>query len=95
MASVDAGRVRRRVIVRGRVQGVGFRFATQRRAGELGAAGWVRNRADGSVEAVFEGDAASVEALLAFCRAGPRHALVDTVDEREEPPEGLVGFEVR
>jgi acylphosphatase len=83
------------VIVRGRVQGVGFRFSTQRRAAELGAAGWVRNRADGSVEAVFEGDPASVDAMLAFCRTGPRHALVDSVDEREEAPEGLRSFEVR
>jgi acylphosphatase len=83
------------VIVRGRVQGVGFRFSTQRRAGELGAAGWVRNRPDGSVEAVFEGTPAAVLGMLAFCRSGPRHARVDAVEEHAEEPESLTSFEVR
>jgi acylphosphatase len=83
------------VIVRGRVQGVAFRAATHRRAREVGAAGWVRNLPDGSVEAVFEGDPEVVRVMLEFCRTGPRHARVDALDDLEEPPEGLEGFEVR
>jgi acylphosphatase len=83
------------VIVRGRVQGVGFRFWTHERARAVGAAGWVRNRADGAVEAVFEGAPDVVEAMLAFCRAGPRHARVEGVEDAAEEPEGLAGFEVR
>ena len=87
--------MRRRVLVHGRVQGVFFRGATQRRARALGVAGWVRNRADGSVEAVFEGARDAVEAALAFCREGPPGARVERVDVREEAPEGLGGFDVR
>ncbi len=77
------------------MQGVFFRGSTQARATELGLAGWVRNRPDGSVEAVFEGSSAAVERAVAFCREGPRGARVDTLDVVEEPPEGLVGFDVR
>ncbi|MDJ0867852.1 MAG: acylphosphatase [Myxococcota bacterium] len=87
--------VRRRIRVSGRVQGVFFRDSTQARATELGLAGWVCNRPDGSVEAVFEGPDAAVERALAFCREGPRGARVDALDVVEEPPEGLVGFDVR
>ena len=58
-------------------------------------AGWVCNRADGAVEAVFEGSATAVEALVQFCAAGPRGAVVDELSVTEEPPEGLTGFEVR
>jgi acylphosphatase len=86
--------VRRRVIVHGRVQGVFFRGATEARAAEAGLAGWVCNRPDGSVEAVFEGDAEAVAALVEFCRAGPRHARVLRLEVFEEPPEGLRGFRV-
>jgi acylphosphatase len=93
--NVGASRIRRRVVVRGRVQGVFFRAATRERAREVGAAGWVRNLPDGSVEAVFEGEPDAVRAMLEFCRTGPRHARVDALDEREEPPEGLDRFEVR
>lgn len=85
---------RRRVVVHGRVQGVFFRGSTQERAREVGVAGWVRNRPDGTVEAVFEGTPKAVDALVAFCREGPRWAKVDTVDISEEPPEGLRGFRV-
>ena len=85
---------RRRVIVHGRVQGVNFRAATAAQATAAGVAGWVRNRRDGSVEAVFEGDSEGVEALVAFCRRGPRHARVERVERFEEPPEGLPGFRV-
>jgi len=87
-------RVRRRIVVRGRVQGVWYRGSTQRRARALGLAGWVRNRPDGSVEAVFEGARPAVEAALAFCREGPPGAQVEAVEVREEPPEGLGSFDV-
>ena len=87
--------VRRRVVVRGRVQGVYFRGATQDEARRRGVQGFVRNQRDGSVEAVFEGPQAAVEALLAFVRQGPRHAHVQDVEVCEELPEGLLGFEIR
>jgi acylphosphatase len=77
------------------VQGVWFRGSTEAEARAAGLAGWVRNRPDGTVEAVFEGTPEAVAALLAFCRRGPRSARVDRVDEFEEPPEGLAGFRVR
>ncbi len=85
---------RRRVIVSGRVQGVFFRDATRRRAEAAGVAGWVSNRLDGAVEAVFEGDPEAVEQLVAFCRRGPSRAEVASVDVSEEEPEGLTHFEV-
>lgn len=87
--------LRRRVIVRGRVQGVFFRAECRREAQSLGLAGWVRNRADGTVEAVFEGDAAEVEAMIAWAGHGPSMALVEGVEVFSEAPEGLAGFEVR
>ncbi len=90
-----AGRIRRRVVADGRVQGVFFRDTTRREAERRGVAGWVTNRGDGSVEAVFEGEAAAVEALVSFCRAGPGRASVESLDVSEEEPEGLEGFEVR
>jgi len=88
-------RIRRRVVVSGRVQGVAFRAATRAQARAHGLAGWVRNRADGSVEAVFEGTPAAVEALVAWCRQGPRSARVEQIEVQDEAPEGLTGFEVR
>ena len=90
-----ADRVRRRVVVEGRVQGVWFRGATEEQARALGLAGWVRNRADGSVEAVFEGERAAVDAALAFCRRGPPAARVERVVVAEEAPQGVPGFVVR
>jgi acylphosphatase len=87
--------VRRRVVVHGHVQGVFFRETTRRRAESAGVTGWVRNVPDGSVEAVFEGDAESVEVLLRFCERGPRGARVEWVDVSSEPPERLSGFSVR
>jgi acylphosphatase len=86
--------IRRRVVVHGRVQGVFFRDSTRRLAQQHRVSGWVANRWDGSVEAVFEGDEAAVERLVDFCRKGPRGAEVDSVDVREEEPEGLAGFDV-
>ena len=87
--------IRRRVIVRGRVQGVFFRDTTRRRAAESGASGWVTNRADGAVEAVFEGDADAVERMVRFASEGPRGAKIEEVEVSEEEPEGLSGFEIR
>ncbi|RIK99986.1 MAG: acylphosphatase [Proteobacteria bacterium] len=87
--------VRRRIVVHGRVQGVWFRDSTERQARALGVAGWVRNRRDGTVEAVFEGDARAVERAVAYCRQGPPRARVERVDVRDEPPEGIAGFEIR
>jgi acylphosphatase len=87
--------VRRRVVIHGTVQGVFFRDSTRRRADSAGVKGWVRNRPDGAVEAVFEGEPAAVEALVEWTRRGPRGAEVADVEETEEPPEGLFGFEVR
>ena len=87
--------VRRRVVVRGRVQGVFFRDSARQRARQHGVGGWIRNRLDGAVEAVFEGDPAAVERLVEFCRAGPPGAQVDELEIAEEEPEGLTQFEVR
>ena len=87
--------VRRRVIVRGFVQGVFFRDSTRRLARQHGVSGWIANRADGAVEAVFEGEADAVERLVAFSRKGPRGAHVESVEVTEEEPEGLSGFAVR
>lgn len=87
--------IRRRVIVRGLVQGVFFRDSARRLAQRHGVSGWVANRADGAVEAVFEGEADAVERLVAFSRKGPRGAEVKSVEVMEEEPEGLSGFAVR
>ena len=87
--------VRRRVIVRGRVQGVFFRDSCRRMALANGLAGWVRNRSDGAVEAVLEGEPAAVEAGVAWMREGPRHASVEAVEVVEEEPAGERGFTVR
>ncbi len=87
--------IRRRVVVHGRVQGVFFRDTTRREARTRGVAGWVRNRPDGAVEAVFEGEPDAVRAMVDLARRGPRGAEVERVDETEEEPEGLSGFEVR
>ena len=87
--------VRRRVVVSGRVQGVWFRESCRREAESLGVAGSVRNRADGAVEAVFEGESAAVLALVAWCRTGPPRADVEHVEVADETPEGVAGFRVR
>jgi acylphosphatase len=87
--------IRRRARVHGRVQGVWFRGSTEAEALRQGVEGWVRNRPDGSVEAVFEGDPAAVHELLEYVHVGPRGARVERVDVTEEPPEGERGFCVR
>jgi len=86
--------VRRRLRVTGRVQGVWFRESCRQVADRLGVAGSVRNRADGSVEVVAEGPPAEVEALVVWCRSGPRAAEVTGVEVVEEEPVGLAGFRV-
>jgi acylphosphatase len=87
--------VRRRVVVHGNVQGVFFRDSCRRKAESRGVAGWVTNRSDGAVEAVFEGDADAVDALVDWSRQGPRGADVSSVDVESEDPEGLSGFGIR
>jgi acylphosphatase len=86
---------RTRVVVHGLVQGVFFRDSTRRRADQEGLSGWVRNRPDGAVEAVFEGEPEAVARLVRFCHEGPRAAQVERVDSFDEDPQGLAGFLVR
>ena len=87
--------IRRRVVVQGQVQGVFFRDSVRRMAQQRGVKGWVANRPDAAVEAVFEGEPEAVERLVDFCREGPRGARVDSVDVTDEEPENLTGFDVR
>ncbi len=87
--------IRRRLIVHGRVQGVGFRWAIARAAESRGVAGWAQNRPDGTVEAVLEGEPEAVETVLRLSREGPRGAQVERVDVAEEEPEALRGFVTR
>jgi len=82
-------------MVSGRVQGVFFRDTVRRRAESAGVAGWVRNTPDGAVEAVFEGDPASVDQMVELCRRGPSRAEVTGFEVVDEEPEGLSGFEIR
>jgi acylphosphatase len=87
--------VRRRVVVHGRVQGVFFRDSCDRVASSVGVSGWVRNRNDGVVEAVFEGEPEAVDRMVAWCRQGPRRAYVERVEVIDEEPVGESGFRVR
>ena len=83
-------------MVHGRVQGVGFRYSVRQRAASVGVAGWVRNCADGSVEAVFEGDGDAVERMVGWMREGPRGAVVERAEvSEEEGSEQPSTFEVR
>jgi acylphosphatase len=79
----------RHVVIRGRVQGVGYRAFTEYAALGRGLEGWVRNRRDGAVEAVFAGSPEAVAEMIEACRAGPPGARVDAVDEREGSPADL------
>ena len=81
--------VHRHVVIHGRVQGVGYRVWTEVTALERGLEGWVRNRRDGSVEAVFGGPEADVAAMIAECRRGPPGAWVETIDQREAKPDEI------
>ncbi|BAY46722.1 putative acylphosphatase [Scytonema sp. HK-05] len=87
--------VRAHVIISGRVQGVGYRYATVDTATQLGLTGWVRNLPDDRVEAVFEGKQGVVEQMIRWCYQGPPAAMVKDVSVEYEEPEGLQGFEVR
>jgi len=80
--------------VHGRVQGVFFRDSARRMAATRGVAGWIRNNPDGTVEAAFEGSPDAVEALVAFCREGPRGAVVEHADVSDEEPQGETRFRV-
>lgn len=77
------------------MQGVFFRDSTCRRAESLGVSGWVTNRDDGAVEAVFEGEPDAVESMVEFCRGGPGRAEVTELEVKEGEPEGLTGFAIR
>ena len=86
---------RKRVVARGRVQGVFFRDSVRREAQSVGVAGWARNRDDGAVEAVFEGDDDAVARMVDYVRSGPGHAAVSDIEVTDEPADDLQGFEVR
>jgi acylphosphatase len=93
MSAADT--VRRHVVVSGRVQAVGFRASCQHRAQSAGLGGYVRNLADGRVEAAFEGPGADVEELVSWCRTGPPLARVVRVEVNDEVPEKADRFVVR
>ena len=82
----------RRVVISGRVQGVGFRDWLLAEAAGRGLHGWVRNRQDGTVEALLHGDAAALAGMLVACRAGPRHARVTDVAEHDAEPPDVPGL---
>lgn len=86
---------RARVFVSGKVQGVFYRDTTKKEADKRGVRGWVRNLRDGRVEAVFEGDAKTVEDIVAWCSVGSPLSRPTFVDRRDEPEENLAGFEIR
>lgn len=84
-----------RVLVSGTVQGVWFRESTRQEADRRGVSGWVRNLPDGRVEAVFEGEASAVDAMVQWCQSGPPNAHVEDVEVLvESPPREGLGFRV-
>jgi acylphosphatase len=87
--------VRKRVVVHGRVQGVWFRASAREHALARGVAGWIRNRPDGAVEAVLEGEPDAVQQVVRFLQTGPPGARVERIEVSDEQPEGLTGFHVR
>jgi acylphosphatase len=87
--------IRRRAIIRGRVQGVFFRDTLRQAAGREGVAGWARNCDDGSLEVALEGEPDAVGRMIDLCRIGPAAARIDQVEVLEEAPQGQEGFEVR
>ncbi|MGC9504265.1 acylphosphatase [Baaleninema sp.] len=91
----ESTQTRVRLLISGTVQGVGFRYSTRQQAEQLGLSGWVRNRSDGRVEAVFEGKVTAVEQAVAWCRQGPLSAEVTDLSISSEDPQGLARFEVR
>lgn len=91
---MSAETIRRRLVVRGKVQGVFYRDSARHAARSHGVSGWAANRSDGSVEVVLEGPADAVESVVGYCRRGPSSADVHSVDEHQETPEGLTGFQI-
>jgi acylphosphatase len=87
--------IRRRLVVHGKVQGVFYRDSTREAARNEGVSGWATNRSDGTVEVVLEGPPDAVHSVVGYCRTGPSSADVHGVDEHEETPEGLSGFQIR
>jgi acylphosphatase len=87
--------ISRIIRVSGRVQGVGFRFYTQKEARLLGVSGFVKNMRDGSVYIEAEGTPDAMEAFVLWCKSGPEWARVDDVSVQEKPAEGFEGFEIR
>ena len=87
--------IARHLVVRGRVQGVGFRFHMRGEAMRLGVTGWVRNRSDGTVEALVQGEQGAVDRLIAWTRRGPSSAQVTGVEIEERTPAELDGFSTR
>ncbi len=93
---METGKKRVHLIIHGRVQGVWFRASTQEVARRLGIQGWVRNRRDGTVEVLAEGDEAKIEELVAWCHEGPPGAVVIRVDRTDHVYQGdMKGFEVK
>lgn len=88
-------RVRRRIVVHGLVQGVFFRDTCRRQAQDRAVTGWVRNRSDGAVEAVFEGPPDAVDAMVGWAHRGPSRAVVERVEVDDEPPTGEGSFTIR
>ena len=86
--------IRRHLIMHGSVQGVFFRDSTRQAAETHGVSGWVRNRPDGTVEAILEGPAQAVQAVEQFCAQGPKQAQVQRIEATDEDPEGISGFSV-
>jgi acylphosphatase len=96
MSAVEStGHCRRRVLISGLVQNVWFRATTAKQAARAGVRGWVRNLADGRVEAVLEGTADAVNEMIDFCSRGPELARVDRIEVVKESPENLEDFRVR
>lgn len=81
-----------RIVIHGKVQGVWYRAWTVEQATRRGLAGWVRNRQDGAVEALFAGDPAAVEAMIEACRTGPKHARISEITRFPAQPPNEVGF---
>ncbi len=97
VSTEEAGQSHRvHIVVSGRVQGVGFRYAAVRQARRLGLLGWTRNTSDGNVEIVAEGEAERIRALIAWCHTGPPGAAVSAVRQSELPGDGrLDDFTIR
>ncbi|MGQ4650213.1 acylphosphatase [Lyngbya aestuarii] len=94
-SSTPQEQIRTHVFLSGKVQGVGFRYSTGHQAKRLRLGGWVKNLSDGRVEAVFEGAAEDVQAIVRWCHQGPTNAAVESVQVEYEKLKGLDGFEIR